>query len=89
MATPKETKVYPDGKGGSLLRGIFIPEAWDENGNIIRIALATEGEENYLVDLRGREKDVARLVREKVTVLGQIRKEGNQRILEVEDYWLG
>lgn len=89
MAAPKETKVYPDGKRGSFLRGILIPEAWDENGNIIRIALATAEEENYLVDLRGREKEVAHLIRERVTVLGQVRMEGKQRILEVEDYWLG
>jgi hypothetical protein len=89
MATPKDTKVCPEGRGGSLLRGILVPEAWDENGNIVRMALATAEEEHYVVDLRGREKDVTHLIREKVTVLGQIRNEGNQAILEVEDYWLG
>jgi len=89
MATPKETKGDPEGKRGFLLRGILIPEAWDEEGNVIRIALATAEEQYYPLDLSGKGKDVARLIREKVTVLGQIRKEGSQRILEVHDYWLG
>jgi hypothetical protein len=89
MANPKESKGHPEGKEGYLIRGILVPAAWDENGNIIRIALATEEEEHYLIDLSGRGRDVARLIREKVTVLGQIRQEGNKRILAVEDYWLG
>jgi hypothetical protein len=89
MTTRRETKASHEGIGGFLVRGILIPESWDQNGNIVTIAIATTEEENFLVDLKGRGKDVARLIREKVTVLGQIREEGNQRILEVEDYWLG
>jgi hypothetical protein len=89
VATREETKGHHEQKGGFLVKGILIPESWDQNGNIVRIAIATAGEENFLVDLKGKGKDVVRLIREKVTVVGQVREEGNQRILEVEDYWLG
>jgi hypothetical protein len=88
VATREETKGRHERKEGVLVRGILIPESWDQDGNIVRIAIATAGEENFLVDLKGRGKDVVHLIREKVTVVGHVRKEGNQRILEVEDYWL-
>ena len=65
VATREETKGRHERKEGVLVRGILIPESWDQDGNIVRIAIATAGEENFLVDLKGRGKDVVHLIREK------------------------
>ena len=36
-------------------RGVIIPVEWDENGNVVAIAISTHGEEEYVIEEEGKE----------------------------------
>lgn len=89
MTTFDEKMTAQEGRANFVVQGIVIPVAWDEKGNIVQTALATAAEESFLVEPKGKGMDMARLVRDRVTLVGQVRQEGDKRIIEVDDYWLG
>jgi hypothetical protein len=36
------------------IRGVVVPMAWDERGNVVAIALSTHDEDEYAIDKEGR-----------------------------------
>ena len=68
------------------LKGIVIPAAWDQNGNIISLAIATDDEQEYLIDSRQRIAKLISLLRQEVVVSGTIKQSEKNKIIRVESY---
>ena len=68
------------------IKGIVIPAAWDPNGNIISLAIATDDEQEYLVDNRQRINKLISLLRQEVVVTGTVRQTEKNKIIRVESY---
>ena len=68
------------------IKGIVIPAAWDQNGKIISLAIATDDEKEYLVETRQIFTKLKSLLREEVVVTGTIRQTEKNKIIEVKSY---
>jgi hypothetical protein len=68
----------------TTIRGIVIPAAWDEKGDVISVAIATYHEEKYLVadNITGRR--LMSLLRKRVAVDGVIKDEDAVKIIYVQ-----
>ena len=67
------------------IRGILIPVEWDENGNIMRAAVMTPDEGEYLVEKNEQSKHLFGLMRQEVEVIGMVREEIGQKVITVEN----
>jgi hypothetical protein len=65
----------------TTIRGIVIPAAWDEKGNVISVAIATYHEEKYLVADNIAGKRLKSLLKKKVTVDGVKKDEDTVKII--------
>lgn len=54
------------------VRGILIPAAWDDAGNVLEIVLSAPGEKQYIVEQNALEKELKRLIRQEVEVMGVV-----------------
>jgi hypothetical protein len=70
----------------ACIKGIVIPAAWDQDGNIISLAIATDDEQEYLIDTRQRITNLISLLRQEVVVHGIIRQTGKNKFIRVESY---
>lgn len=70
------------------LRGVVIPAAWDERGNVVAVAIATHDENEYLVDNKEKGTQLLELIREEVEVVGDIEDENEKRMVTVQRYGL-
>ena len=68
------------------IKGIVIPAAWDQNGEIISLAIATDDEQEYLIETRQITTKLKSLLREEVVVTGTIRQTEKNKIIEVKSY---
>ena len=69
------------------IRGIIIPERWDDNGNAIRVAIHTDDEKAYLVEQGRKAKELVNLIHKRVVATGKIRERLDGKILiTVKDY---
>jgi len=68
------------------IRGILVPVEWDQKGNVTRVGLMTENEEEYFLDEGRNSVGLFSLVRRQVQVRGRARQEGGRRIILVETY---
>lgn len=64
------------------ITGIIMPNNWDENGKIIEIAIYTNREEIYRVELNRLTQEFMNLMHKQVEVKGKIRQrpDGNKSI---------
>jgi hypothetical protein len=69
------------------IRGIIIPERWDDNGDIIRVALHTNDEKAYLVEHTRKGKELVNLIHKKVEATGKIRERlDGKMFITVQNY---
>ena len=68
----------------ACIKGIVIPAAWDHDGNIISLAIATSDEQEYLIDSRQRITKLISLLRQEVVVNGTIKQNEKNKIIRVE-----
>ena len=68
------------------IKGIAIPAAWDQSGNIISLAIATDDEQEYLIDDHHRISKLLMFLRQKVLVTGTIRQTDKNKIIRVKSY---
>ena len=66
------------------IKGIVIPAGWDPNGNIISLAIATDDEQEYLIDNRQRINKLITLLRQEVVVTGTVRQTEKNKIIRIE-----
>ena len=55
------------------IRGIIMPNNWDENGRIIQIALYANNEDVYIVEHNSLTAELMHFMHQRVEIKGQIR----------------
>jgi hypothetical protein len=68
------------------LKGIVIPAAWDQNGNIISLAIATDDEQEYLIETRRMVTKLMSLLRQEVVVTGTIMPAAKNNVIRITSY---
>lgn len=66
-----------------ILKGIVIPAGWDLNGNIVKLAIATGDEQEYLIENHGNVAKLKALLRQEVVVSGSIRSNKDYKAIKV------
>ena len=51
------------------IRGIILPEKWNDNGNVISVAIHTDDESTYLIEQNRKGRELLKLVRRKVEAI--------------------
>jgi 5S rRNA maturation endonuclease (ribonuclease M5) len=71
-----------------VVKGVIIPTDWDEHGNVIALAISSNDEKEYMVDKKGKGKELLGLIRKEVEVRGVITEEDQKKIIRVTKYSL-
>ena len=66
------------------IKGILIPVDWDDRGNVIRAAIFTGNEEEYLVEENEKGKKLLGFMQQVVEIKGVVREEAGSKIITVE-----
>lgn len=67
------------------IRGILIPTAWNERGDVVAVAIATYNEEKYLVSNDEMVPNLLSLLRKRVVVDGIVNRQNTDRIVDIKD----
>ena len=67
------------------IRGILIPSAWNEKGDVVALFIATYNEEKYLVSDRPMVQKLLSLLRKRVVVNGIIHRQDPNRVIDIKD----
>ena len=65
------------------IQGIVVPIDWDEDGNVISVAIATHEEEEFLIRNGDKVEELKKLLRQEVEVRGEMSLEGSQKVILV------
>jgi hypothetical protein len=68
------------------IRGVVIPTAWDDQGNVTRIAISSHDEKEYQVDPKGKGPELLLHIRKEVEVAGVVREEEGKNIVRIRKY---
>jgi len=69
------------------ITGIVAPQDWDENDNVIRVAIKTPDYMEYIVERNEKGKELLVLIDEKVKATGSVRKRvDGDMIISVNSY---
>ena len=85
MPSKEGDKTRKRGSPLTKLRGIVVPIAWDDLGDITAIAISTWDEDEYVVDFAGKGKELLSHIRDEVEVTGRTRAEDNTKIIVVKE----
>jgi len=67
------------------IRGILIPSAWNEKGDIVAVTIATYKEEKYLVSDKAMVQRLLSFLRKRVVVNGIVNRQDTNRITDIKD----
>jgi hypothetical protein len=70
----------------ATVHGIVIPVRWDDRGNVLTVGISTHDEEEYLVEIQGKGRELFQFVRKEVEAYGLVRREAGKKIISVERY---
>ena len=70
----------------ACIKGIVIPAGWDPNGNIISLAIATDDEQEYIIDNHQKTTKLISLLRQEVVVTGTIRKTEKNKTIRIKSF---
>ena len=68
------------------IKGILIPVDWDERGNVIKAAILTADEEEYIVEENEKGGKLLSLMQQVVEIKGVVREEVGNKIITVEKF---
>lgn len=68
------------------IRGIIIPVDWDQAGNVVKAAILTGDEGEYLIEENTGSQQLFYLLRREVEVRGVVREEAGSKIISVENF---
>ena len=68
------------------VKGILIPVNWDQKGNVVSVAIATDDENEYLVEDQAMAKKLKRLLRQVVHVSGVVKTEHGKNIIKIKQW---
>ena len=66
------------------IRGLVIPAGWDNNGNVVDLAIATRDEEEYLISGKDQVDRLKSLLRQEVEVKGILQTREGKKIIQVK-----
>jgi len=72
----------------TMIRGVIIPMDWDEHGNVVRIAISSHDEKEYLVEKGGKGTELLAFIRREVEVGGVVKEEDHRKMIRVKQYIL-
>jgi hypothetical protein len=71
----------------SKLQGIVLPNQWDDNGNVKRIALNTHDEKEYIIESSGQGKELLNHLQEMIEIEGKVlQRLGGSLYVRVSSY---
>ena len=70
----------------SKIRGVIIPTAWDDQGNVKGIAISSHDENEYHVDSKGKGPELLLHIRKEVEASGVVREEEGRKIVRIRKY---
>ena len=68
------------------IRGVIIPTAWDEQGNVTGVAISSHDENEYQVDPKGKGPELLLHIRKEVEATGVVREEEGKKIVKIRKY---
>jgi len=68
------------------IKGILIPVDWDDKGNVIKAAILTANEDEYIVEENEKGKKMLSLMQRVVEVGGVVREEAGNKLIKVEKF---
>jgi hypothetical protein len=68
------------------IRGIIIPTAWDDQGNVTGIAISSHDENEYQVDQKGKGPELLLYIRKEVEAAGVVREDEGKKIVRIRKY---
>ena len=68
------------------IEGIIIPAKWDNNGNVLDLAIATRDEEEYLITDKDQIARLKPLLRQEVEIEGITQIQEGKRIIKVKRF---
>ena len=68
------------------VEGIIIPANWDNNGNVVDLAIATRDEEEYLITDKDQIARLKPLLRQEVEIEGDTQIQKGKRNILKKDY---
>ena len=68
------------------IRGVIIPTAWDDQGNVTGIIISSHDENEYLVDQKGKGTELLPHIRKEVEAAGVVREEEGKKIVRIRKY---
>ncbi|VBB47119.1 hypothetical protein TRIP_B50146 [uncultured Desulfatiglans sp.] len=69
-------------------KGLIIPVEWDERGNVLRIAISTQGEGEYHIDPDEKGEALKAMIRKEVDLTGEVRMIGRKKVVKVKTFHL-
>jgi hypothetical protein len=68
------------------IRGVVIPTAWDDQGNVTGIAISSHDENEYQVDPKGKGSELLLHIRKEVDATGVVREEEGKKMVRIRKY---
>ena len=68
------------------VKGIIIPVNWDKKGNVVSVAIATDDENEYLVEDQSLAAKLKGQLRQAVEVSGVVKRIGGKKIIKIK-HW--
>lgn len=68
------------------VEGILIPVSWDQKGNVVSVAIATDDESEYLVEDQAMAERLKCLLRQVVHVSGVVKTEDGKSIIKIRQW---
>ena len=68
------------------VKGIIIPASWDNKGNVLDLVIATRDEEEYLIAGQDQVARLKPLLRQEVSVKGELKTKNGKKIIQVERF---
>ena len=69
-----------------VMKGIIIPMDWDEQGNVVQIAISSHDEMEYVVERRGKGDELLAFIRKEVEVGGDVKEIDDKRFIRIKRY---
>lgn len=67
----------------TIIKGIILPAGWDKRGKVQLLAVATQQEEEFLVEDIRQIKKLKPFLRREVEILGILGAKNNKKIIDV------
>lgn len=70
----------------SIIRGVVLPMDWDDQGNVVRIAISSHDEMEYMVEKDDKGRELLAFIRKEVEVSGEVGEKNQKKVIRVKKY---